>query len=425
MPQMSSCSNYVYPNTTSDLKMICAMQSSEPGCDVYSKCNDGDLRGEYCDGFSILADLCDTKLNTLSGVMGRCDNYRSMCGREDTQIKACGKFIPNLVSKDDAVSYVREMCDSGMSGMKACSECPDVSSCPHPLLSMSEMCLEMPGMSRCDYLWTMCQNLGDGFVSLCGDASRDQDDEPYCKGTGTNMMMSGFTWVPKGSNPCMILFFESWLIDSDFKLVISLFGVFILGVLNSFANQYRDYVWKWWHKKNRGKNDTTLSYLIHTSLGALQLSIGYLLMLVAMTYVFVYFAAAVLGLAFGQVIVASRSGAVSLNAAQIDSCCGSLRSGTMNSTDLEKYVAVIDDDEEIGENFEEIKLEIEGMTCASCVQTVRSALSNVSGVRSVAVILGSPKSYATIRHLGVRNDTNIFLQAVENVGFDAVLSKGQ
>ena len=175
-------------------------------------------------------------------------------------------------------------------------------------------------MSKCTYLWTMCKNLGDGFESLCGDASRDDDDDaPYCTGSGTNMMMNGFVWVPKGNNPCLVLFFKSWFIDNDFKLALSVIGVFLLGVSNAFANQYRDYVWRL--RSDRGGD----SFASDTHLtGALQLSIGYFLMLVAMTYVFIYFAAAVVGLALGQVLVASRNGSTTLNAAQKDSCCSSV-----------------------------------------------------------------------------------------------------
>lgn len=427
MPQMSSCKNYVYPNTTSDLQMICSMQSSEPGCDLLSKCEEDKVTGDYCDSFSILADLCDTRLHTLTNVMGSCDNYRSMCNSEGTQIEACGKYVSNFLTKDEVVGYVRDMCESGMSGMKACSECTSSSSCAHPLLSYSEMCLEMPGMSKCGYLWTMCKDLGVGFEFLCGDSSSDNDDAPYCTGSGTNMMMNGFVWIPRGQNPCLILFFESWLIDSDLKLALSVIGVFILGISNAFANQYRDYIWKLRSKRK----EEILSCAIHTTLGAVQLSIGYFLMLVAMTYVFVYFAAAVVGLAVGQVLVASKSSTMTLNAAQKDSCCGSmsLRAPSMGRDELKTYVPIQenddDDDVEEGGCIEETKLEIEGMTCSSCIQTVRRALSGVFGVRSVSVVLGAPKSLATVRRV-VRDQKNddgaaLLIQAVEDVGFGARL----
>ena len=282
-------------------------------------------------------------------------------------------------------------------------------------------------MGKCSYLWTMCKNLGDGFESLCGDASRDDDDDaPYCTGSGTNMMMNGFVWIPKGNNPCLVLFFESWLIDNDFKLTLSVIGVFLLGVSNAFANQYRDYVWR----LRSDRKEEILSQAIHTSLGALQLSIGYFLMLVAMTYVFIYFAAAVVGLALGQVLVASRNGSTTLNAAQKDSCCGSsvtLRTPSMaGSGKMDKYFTIKgeddDEDEEEGGDIKEIKLEIEGMTCSSCIQTVRRALMAVSGVKSVSIVLGAPKSFATVVVRDDKNDDSMLLvRAVEGVGFDATL----
>jgi copper chaperone CopZ len=271
----------------------------------------------------------------------------------------------------------------------------------------------------------MCKDLGDGFESLCGDASRDDDDAPYCTGSGTNMMMNGFVWVPKGNNPCLVLFFKSWLIDNDLKLALSMIGVFLLGVSNAFANQYRDYVWR----LRSDRKEEILSQAIHTSLGALQLSIGYFLMLVAMTYVFIYFAAAVVGLALGQVLVASRNGQTTLNAAQKDSCCGSsvtLRTPSMTgSGKTEKYFTLKnedDEDEEEGGNIKQVKLEIEGMTCSSCIQTVRRALMAVSGVKSVSIFLGAPKSFATVVVRDDKNDDSMLLvRAVEGVGFDATL----
>lgn len=60
-------------------------------------------------------------------------------------------------------------------------------------------------------------------------------------------------------------------------------------------------------------------------------------------------------------------------------------------------------------------LPIEGMTCASCVRAVETALSKVEGVQQATVNLASEK--ATINH-SANVDVEAFTQAVRDIGYD-------
>ena len=57
--------------------------------------------------------------------------------------------------------------------------------------------------------------------------SDDPTDHDFCYG-GMDMLMQGFEST-KGRNPCVILFFKAWTLNTPFKFVIACIGVAGLG----------------------------------------------------------------------------------------------------------------------------------------------------------------------------------------------------
>lgn len=66
---------------------------------------------------------------------------------------------------------------------------------------------------------------------------------------------------------------------------------------------------------------------------------------------------------------------------------------------------------------EQIQLNINGMSCASCVGRIEKALAKVTGVEQVSVNLASET--ATVSGLSV--STDLLLAAVEKAGYQASL----
>ncbi len=69
-----------------------------------------------------------------------------------------------------------------------------------------------------------------------------------------------------------------------------------------------------------------------------------------------------------------------------------------------------------GVPLQSIELNIEGMTCASCVARVERALLKVPGVRSAAVNLASERAHVEV--IGTP-DPAVLIQAVEAAGYKA------
>lgn len=68
--------------------------------------------------------------------------------------------------------------------------------------------------------------------------------------------------------------------------------------------------------------------------------------------------------------------------------------------------------------METIQLNIEGMTCGGCVNSVTNVLKNISGVSSVEVSLEQKR--ATVIFNPAQSNPAQFKTAIEDAGFDVV-----
>merc|ERR1711915_762590 len=56
------------------------------------------------------------------------------------------------------------------------------------------------------------------------------DTKGFCNGVGTDMYMKGFTTSGDAKDACVILLFESWVLDTRIKFSIACIGVIALGI---------------------------------------------------------------------------------------------------------------------------------------------------------------------------------------------------
>ena len=130
-------------------------------------------------------------------------------------------------------------------------------------------------------------------------------------GYATDMGMQGFQW---GHATCYLLLFHSLDLDSPLAFYFACAGVVALGILTELLTYLRR---GRWFIGRVGHTHPRLGVIVTVLLFALQTSLAYCLMLVAMTYSVQLFGAVILGLAIGH-------GAFNVHApvpASADPCC--------------------------------------------------------------------------------------------------------
>jgi Ctr copper transporter family len=121
--------------------------------------------------------------------------------------------------------------------------------------------------------------------------SNDKKQEPYCYG-GTSMYMDGFHWK---DSVCIIYLFPSWILNSPSKFAAGALGsLFVGGLLEWIIMRRRTVLTVM--SPGRSRLFAAAAYY-----GA-QLSLGYLAMLVAMTYSWPLFICIILGIVSGHIL---------------------------------------------------------------------------------------------------------------------------
>lgn len=133
----------------------------------------------------------------------------------------------------------------------------------------------------------------------------------YCYGTGTTMIMEGFTsQLASGVQaPCLNFLFPAWPLNTPLRFTFGCIGTVLLGIFLHFVTKIRLTVARW---KLSAKRTSTICclYLANAIL-------GYALMLVAMSYSTELFLMVILGLLIGYILFL-----VDLPAAvSTDPCC--------------------------------------------------------------------------------------------------------
>ena len=148
--------------------------------------------------------------------------------------------------------------------------------------------------------------------------------ELFCNGIGIDMYMQGFEVSGKGENQCIMLFFEAFTLDSPLKFGFGCVFVFLLGLVIEVLIAFRRSLTQ---RATASPDGLTLAWqLAILSVFALSLVLGYLAMLVAMTYSVELFLCVVAGLVVGH-------GVFNLGTPvgeTVDPCCASQNIATKN-----------------------------------------------------------------------------------------------
>jgi len=164
------------------------------------------------------------------------------------------------------------------------------------LSTAHEACIDVHNMG-CSGEWEKTvEGVEAASIDIKALESSDEIELPFCY-SGTTMYMEGFQWIQ--SSTCVILLFPSWVLNSAGKYVAAVIGTILLAIgLEKFIQQRR--------KAMACMEDGTHRLVASAIFYGIQLSIGYILMLIIMVYSVVLFLAVILGLVIGHVLFNAR-----------------------------------------------------------------------------------------------------------------------
>ncbi|KAL7514166.1 hypothetical protein ACHAXN_013268 [Cyclotella atomus] len=115
-----------------------------------------------------------------------------------------------------------------------------------------------------------------------------ENGDAYCYG-GTSMYMDGFNWI---GSTCVIYLFPQWVLSTPGKFALGCLGSILFGILLEYVLWKRRVV----YTMSPGRRRLVLSVLVY----GLQLTMGYFIMLVIMTYSGPLFVSVVGGMMMGH-----------------------------------------------------------------------------------------------------------------------------
>lgn len=306
-PWLPACKDYVYPTAQKDLQDWCT-STKQPGhdadcvCEISTACQQGQVSGPYCKPMSMLADVCRVEM-PLPMNMEPCIGYNRVClanstVEQCTTMGALPQFLPTKKAKEASAS----ICES-MPAMSGCRQSLG------PLAKLVNLCQSMQSMSQCNGLTAMCTaaNADGKFNFFCkgfsGDGGIHTGDEYHCTGR-TVMYMQGFTWGFEG-DVCPVALF--WALDSRATYATGLVLTVLFGILyEALSYTRRRAAVAATDGSSRCLSVAWQARAVDAGLHVTQLTLGYCLMLLTMTYHLWLFIAVILGLGLGHCLFAYR-----------------------------------------------------------------------------------------------------------------------
>ena len=138
----------------------------------------------------------------------------------------------------------------------------------------------------------------------------DDSTSGFCSGSGMAMFMNGFASAFAKRNTCIALYLDAFTLDTAVKFIVACLGVVALGVAAEALVAFR---------RSRAEKGLAGRFEAATGYG-LQLALGYLLMLAAMTYAVELFVSAITGVAIGHALFRTDRAAA-------PPCCAPERAG--------------------------------------------------------------------------------------------------
>ena len=269
----------------------------------------------------------------------------------------------------------------------------------------------VPADGHCKTCVTKCMPKSTPAPSTPAPADEDQ---PFCNGIPSSMHMDGFVLDGNAAKPCTLLFFPGWTINSRVKMAFSSLGIILLGV----ATEWCVYMRRTYSEQHQAAKATTVDKLVRSVMYGVNVFLGYMLMLAAMTYSVSIFVMVILGLTIGH-------GIFNANAAvgeTTDPCCSGQNDCRARSMDSRgrslsnTYQApafVVEGGEE-----QHLLFKVKGMTCMEgCGSTVQKAVTSLPGVRLANISIEN----GTADVWGVDLNSAKIEECVASVGFNAAV----
>jgi len=235
----------------------------------------------------------------------------------------------------------------------------------------------------------------------------------FCNGMITDMHMSGFISLfdeDKRNFPCLVVFLSSWKIDRYTKFALAWCGAVVAGIACEAMLAVRRPKEKLWATRHRW-----LATALEGGLYAGHRTLGYLAMLLAMTYSVEIFVAVILGLTIGYLLF-------NLSASTGEGetpCCNAMLSESPRTGMSSQSLGgpIIGDGRSFGADRVHL-IVVNGMTCNACSQTIKKRVLELPLVSSVTVDL--QKRLCCVAFIdGSVHDVAEVLAAINELGYDA------
>eukprot|EP01112_Ceratiomyxa_fruticulosa_P003253 TRINITY_DN1361_c0_g1_i1.p1 TRINITY_DN1361_c0_g1~~TRINITY_DN1361_c0_g1_i1.p1 ORF type:complete len:352 (+),score=44.55 TRINITY_DN1361_c0_g1_i1:158-1213(+) len=305
-PSPPSCSSYVLPDSQIDgsINALCKMMGNMPGCSIDNLCSEQSnlANDRFCIPFSIYKDLCEDM------PMKNCSAYLSMCQNGTSVIQCDTQALP-LPSSMEISSLITDMCNDMY--MDECEQCMTQGESKTNMMSLldcdmltvySNLCLSMPDMSQCQAWKTMCTQIPDW--PLCSN----QGSERPVPSMKMYFHLGIFDYI----------LFRSWVPRSRLAYAATFLVVVIAQVFHDFLKFLRKKAESKWKQQRNSIQLHDMDSQAYTfveappfnfkvdfaraTLHSVEITLGFLIMLVAMTFNLGLFLAIILGSFLGTLI---------------------------------------------------------------------------------------------------------------------------
>jgi hypothetical protein len=209
--------------------------------------------------------------------------------------------LPAACGHQDANGILRQLSGStslcsaadGSTGLMCWAQCYSVVDLP---CGTSAQCVDTKTNETVDG-GKMCPDHSPNQCFLQCEPAEEMTFSDYCYGSGTSMIMDGFTsmaFSESGKAPCVNLLFPAWTLDSQLKFALGCVGTFLASMAIPFMTYLRQQL-----RKGHTKYQVVFSSALTLFLYGLQVTLSYFVMLAAMTYSVEIFTMVCAGLTLG------------------------------------------------------------------------------------------------------------------------------
>lgn len=308
-PTRESCKDadtyYTTEMRRKDLKGLCTAMPEMSGCVVQTDCQQGKITSSKCEDWSLLHDICFGMMSRMAD----CTHFSQLClNNNKTVVSQCTKThgIKNLISGQEASKLSRDICAEMV--MEQCPQCTE-KSCPAPLRTLSDLCISMPHMKQCASWSHMCASNRGELQALCESPIMPGIDT--CTQAPMNMLFH--------ASLSDAILFEGLYACTPLSYLIAWLSI----AVGSFCYEWLKCVKAQFLREIRAIQKVTVwTEILVLLFTTVLVMMGYVAMLIAMTFNIGYFFAVVIGLSIGKYVFAIRKAIRNLSAKDSEQLLG-------------------------------------------------------------------------------------------------------